>query len=64
MWRQVIDDDSGRTVLTVRNSDTGEVVRQIPAEEVLQVARSVSEGNLTLIEREVLHHDIIGRNCS
>jgi len=37
-----VDDLSGRTVITVLNSTTGEVVRQIPAEEVLNMSRSLS----------------------
>lgn len=34
-----VDSDTGRTVVTVRNSATGEVVRQIPSEEALELAR-------------------------
>ena len=47
-----IDDASGRTIITVRNKDTGEVVRQIPAEEVVALARSLAEGGPTLLESE------------
>lgn len=35
-----VDEASGRTVITVINEATQEVVRQIPAEEVLALARS------------------------
>lgn len=38
-----IDEESGRTVITVRDSDTKEVVRQIPPETILQVSRSLEE---------------------
>ena len=44
-----IDKELGQTVITVYDSETDEVVRQIPAEEVLQLARSfkhMSEGLL------------------
>jgi flagellar protein FlaG len=35
-----VDEQSGRTVITVVNTATAEIVRQIPAEEVLAVARA------------------------
>jgi flagellar protein FlaG len=35
-----VDDVSGRTVITVINATTKEVVRQIPSEEILTLARS------------------------
>lgn len=38
-----IDDDLGSTVITVMNADTDEVVRQIPSEEVLQIARFLAD---------------------
>ena len=38
-----VDDDSGRTVIRVVNSETAELVRQIPSEEVLQISRSLKE---------------------
>jgi flagellar protein FlaG len=36
-----IDEDSGHTVITVLDSETEEVIRQIPAEEVLAIARNL-----------------------
>lgn len=39
--RFAVDEGSGRTVITVINASTHEVVRQIPAEEVLAIARAV-----------------------
>jgi flagellar protein FlaG len=36
-----VDGSSGRTIITVRNAATDEVVRQIPSEEVLKVAQSL-----------------------
>ncbi|MCW8855670.1 MAG: flagellar protein FlaG [Gammaproteobacteria bacterium] len=38
-----VDDASGRTVIRVVNSETAELVRQIPSEEVLQISRSLKE---------------------
>jgi flagellar protein FlaG len=38
-----VDRDLGSTVITVMNVDTDEVVRQIPREEILQIARFLAE---------------------
>jgi len=40
-----VDEDSGRTIVTVRDADTDEVIRQIPSEEVLQIAARLEEVN-------------------
>lgn len=37
-----IDEESGRTVITVIDSETDEVVRQIPSEEILVIARHLA----------------------
>ena len=39
--RFAVDEGSGRTVITVINSATNEIVRQIPEEEVLAMARAL-----------------------
>jgi flagellar protein FlaG len=44
-----VDQHSGRTVITVRRALTDEVVRQIPSEEVLQLARSLDSGGVDLL---------------
>jgi flagellar protein FlaG len=36
-----VDEDSGRTIVTVKDKSTGEVVRQIPSEEVLRLAHNL-----------------------
>lgn len=49
-----LDEDSGRTVIRVVNSENGELIRQIPSEQVLAIANhlrdfqeeSVSRGEL------------------
>ncbi|MBT8100382.1 MAG: flagellar protein FlaG, partial [Gammaproteobacteria bacterium] len=46
-----VDEDSGRTIITVIDSDSGKIIRQIPPEEVLQLARSAAEGAFNLIDR-------------
>jgi uncharacterized FlaG/YvyC family protein len=38
-----IDEQSGETVIQVKNQETGEVIRQIPSEEVLVLARQHHE---------------------
>jgi flagellar protein FlaG len=38
-----VDDASGRTVIRVVNSETEELVRQIPSEEVLRISRNLQE---------------------
>jgi flagellar protein FlaG len=46
-----VDEVSGRTVITVINASTAEIVRQIPSEEVLALARN-SDGFGALIDAE------------
>ncbi len=38
-----VDETSGRVIITVREPETGKVVRQIPPEELLVIAKLVSE---------------------
>lgn len=38
-----VDDDSGKTVIRVINSETAELVRQIPSEEVLRLSETIRE---------------------
>ena len=38
-----VDDDSGRTVIRVLDKDSGHVIRQIPSEEVLALAKHMKE---------------------
>lgn len=37
-----VHEESGRTVITVRERGSGEIIRQIPPEEVLAIATSIS----------------------
>ncbi len=48
-----VDDDTGMTVVTVRETATGEVIRQIPNEEVLQLARRFEASSGTLLDLTV-----------
>ena len=38
-----VDDESGRVVVSVRDSETGELIRQIPNEEVLRIAHAIEQ---------------------
>ena len=38
-----VDDTSGRVIITVREAETGNIVRQIPPEELLNIAELVRE---------------------
>jgi flagellar protein FlaG len=48
-----VDDESGVTIVTVRNTATGEVIRQIPNEEVLQLARRFTDRSGALLDLTV-----------
>jgi flagellar protein FlaG len=39
-----MDEEIDRPIITVRNIETGEVVRQIPSEEIIRMAHSIEEG--------------------
>lgn len=43
-----INENLGRTILTVTDVDTGEIVRQIPAEEIVRVAETMKDLNESL----------------
>ncbi len=45
-----VDEASGRTVITVRNKETGELIRQIPSDEVIALARAYAEGRPVLLD--------------
>jgi flagellar protein FlaG len=46
-----VDEFSGRTVITVLDATTREVVRQIPSEEVLALARAIESSGALLDTR-------------
>jgi flagellar protein FlaG len=47
-----VDDVTGRTVLKVIHAESGEIIRQIPPEELLNIARAFIEGTGSLIEEQ------------
>ena len=48
-----IDDFSGKTVITVLDSRTAEIIRQIPSDEVLALARNIESMKGVLFSAEV-----------
>ena len=38
-----VDADTGRTIVSVRDKETGELIRQIPGDEVLRIAQAMKE---------------------
>lgn len=48
-----VDEDSGRLVVTVLDRRDGSVLRQIPSEEALELARRLDEAASALIDQRV-----------
>jgi len=48
-----VDNASGRTVVTVRDAENGELIRQIPNEEVLRFAQLAEEQTVVLLNEKV-----------
>ena len=47
-----IDDESGKTVVKITDANTGETIRQIPAEEILEITRSLEKMKGMLLRQE------------
>lgn len=45
------DSDTGRIIFQTVRSDTGEVVRQVPSEEMVSLAKSIREAQGLLVDR-------------
>ena len=48
-----VDDPSGRMVVTVKDSATDDVIRQIPSEEALKLANELDSGGVSLFDTRV-----------
>ena len=48
-----VDADTGRTVVSVRDSQTGDLIRQIPGEEVLRLAEMADDQTIVLLDEKV-----------
>jgi flagellar protein FlaG len=52
-FRFNVDEESGRTVVTVLDRETGEIIRQIPSQEILEISARLDaalSGGLFLAE--------------
>ncbi|MDP2795722.1 MAG: flagellar protein FlaG [Sulfurisoma sp.] len=47
-----IDDGSGKTVVRVTDAQTGEMIRQIPSKELLEIARSLDRMQGMLLKQK------------
>jgi flagellar protein FlaG len=47
-----IDDSTGRSIVRITDQTTGEMVRQIPSEEMLEIARSIDKLQGMLIKQQ------------
>ncbi len=47
-----VDDSSGRTVVRITDQETGETIRQIPSEEMLEIARSLDKFQGMLVQQK------------
>jgi flagellar protein FlaG len=45
-----VDDESGRTVVSVRDGETGDLIRQFPSDEVLRLAQMAEDQTIVLLE--------------
>lgn len=45
-----IDEYTGRSIVSVVDAETGDVIRQIPGEETLRIARALDEMGIRLID--------------
>lgn len=48
-----VDDQSGRTLVKVMDQDTGEVLRQIPSEATIRIARSLDKMVGHLVDQSI-----------
>ena len=48
-----VDSESGRTVVSVRDVETGNLIRQFPSEEVLRLAQLAEEQSVALLNETV-----------
>ena len=47
-----VDDDTGRTVVTILDSTTQKILRQIPSEEILELSKSLDNAQGLLFNKE------------
>ena len=47
-----IDEDSGKTIVRITDRATGDLIRQVPSEEMLQIARSLDQMQGILVQEK------------
>lgn len=47
-----IDDSTGKTIVRITDAETGEMIRQIPSEEMLEIARSLDRMQGALLQQQ------------
>jgi flagellar protein FlaG len=47
-----IDDSTGKTIVRITDGETGEMIRQIPSEEMMEIARSIDRMQGMLLRQE------------
>lgn len=47
-----IDDESGKTVVTLTDNETGEVIRQVPSKEVIELAHNIGRLQGLLVKQK------------
>lgn len=47
-----IDDSTGKTIVRISDAETGEMIRQIPSEEMLEIARSLDKMQGMLLQEQ------------
>src|SRR5687768_15893350 len=50
--RFTVDDETGRTVVRILDTETGQVIRQIPSEEMLAISQSLERLQGLLLKQE------------
>lgn len=48
-----VDDASGQMVVSVRDAATGDLIRQVPGEAVLRMARALKEDSVSFVSESV-----------
>jgi len=48
-----LDDSTGKTIVRITDTKTGEMIRQIPSEEMMELARSLDKMQGMLLRQEV-----------
>lgn len=48
-----LDEGTGQMVVTLRDSETGEVIRQVPGEDALRIAQRIEQGLSMMLDEKV-----------